>query len=130
MTTLSDGVTTLDLSPDLLWSDEFTWQAVEASVTRTWTGALVVQNTARVAGRPITLEGDAPNVGWLTRTQLEQCHGWASIPEQMLALTYRGVNRTVFFRHQDGAIESTPVVPFNDVQPGDFYVVRLRLMEA
>ena len=130
MTTLSNGTITIDLSDDLGWPDEFDWQAVEQSVTRTWTGALIVQNAQRIAGRPITLQGDSPTVGWLTRAQLEQCYTWASIPQQLLTLTYRGVAHTVLFRHQDGAIASSPVAPFNDVQPGDFYVAVLRFMET
>lgn len=129
MTTLTDGTTTVTISDDLAWADEFAWAPVEQSVQRTITGALVVQATARVAGRPITLAGEDDNTGWLTRAALDQCKTWAAVPGQQMTLTYRGAAHTVIWRHQDTAIDATPVAFYSDVEAGDFYRATLRFME-
>jgi len=129
MTTLSDGTTTVTLSADLAWSDEFAWAPVEQTVQRTITGAVIVQAAARVAGRPITLAASDEQAGWLTRAALDQCRVWALIPGQQLTLNYRGVSHTVIWRHQDTAIDASPVVFYADVQSGDFYRATLRFME-
>lgn len=128
MTTLSDGVTTLTISDDLAWPDEHAWQPVVQTVQPTLTGAIVVSLGTLQAGRPITLKGDVDEAGCLTRAQLDQCATWAAIAGRTLTLTLRGVARSVIFRHQDGAIQAAPLVPFNDVQAADYYVVTLRFM--
>lgn len=129
MSTLSDGTITVTFTDDLQWVDEFLWAPVEQNVERTITGALVVQNAARVAGRPITLAPDSESAAWVSRASLDTFRTWAATPGQVLTLGYRGVNRSVIWRHQDTAIDATPVVPFADVQAGDFYRATLRFME-
>lgn len=130
MTTLSDGATTVTLNEDgLMWADEFAWNPVEQSTQRTITGALVVQASARVAGRPITLAAEDDNSGWVTRSALEQCRVWAAIPGKQMTLTYRGAPHSVIWRHEDTAIDAAPVAAFNDVQAGDYYRATLRFME-
>lgn len=129
MSTLSDGAITVTFTDDLQWVDEFAWAPVEQNVERTITGALVVQNAARAAGRPITLAPDSESAAWMTRASLDTLRTWAATAGQVLTLGHRGVNRSVIWRHQDTAIDATPVVPFADVQAGDFYRVTLRFME-
>ena len=129
MTTLSDGTSTVTFTDDLQWADEFAWAPVAQSAERTITGALSVQVAAMTAGRPITLAADGEDAGWLTRAQLDAMRGWADIAGKVLTLTYRGVARSVMWRHQDTAIDASPVVPFADVQAGDFYRATLRFME-
>lgn len=128
MTTLSDGTTTVQLPDSLAWADEYTWAPVEQSVQRTLTGALIVTTTARTVGRPITLAQQADGAPWVLRTVLEQLRAWAAVPGQALVLTLRGVALNVMWRHQDVAIEATPVMPYADVAAGDAYRVQLRLM--
>ena len=130
MATLSDGTTTVEFTDDLQWADEFTWQPVEQSTQRTITGGLIVQAAARSAGMPVTLAPDSDSAGWLTRAALDQFKAWAAIPGQQMTLTYRGLARTVIWRHQDTAIDATPVVPFADVQAGDFWRATLRFMKV
>lgn len=129
--TLSDGTTTVNLHPDLFWSDEHDWHPVEQSVERTITGALIVQTATREGGtgRPITLGPIDESSAWTTLATLTQLRNWAAVPGQELTLTLRGVTHDVLFRHQDGAaIEATPVVHFNTVDTSDFYRVTIRLM--
>lgn len=130
--TLADGTTEIELSPDLLWSDEFNWHPVEQRAERTVTGALVVQTSQRVGGRPITLEPEDDSSGWMTRAVVEQLRNWAALAGKQLTLTLRNETRTVAFRHQDGpGVEARPVVHYSDsdVDGADFYLATLRFME-
>ena len=129
--TLSDGSTTLTLNPDLYWSDENNWHAVEQAVERTITGALVVQAAARIAGRPITLEPIDDEAAWMTRADVTVLRNWAAVPGKTMTLTLRGKAREVIFRHQDGGFEARPVIQYRDGHelPADFYLCTIRLME-
>lgn len=128
MTTLSDGTTTVALSDALAWADEYSWAPVEQAVRRTLTGALIISTALRVGGRPITLAYESADRAWMPRSTLNQCRAWAAIPGQQLALTLRGVAYTVLYRHQDGAIDAAPVMPYTDVQDSDLYRVTQRFM--
>jgi len=59
----------LTLPGDLFWSDEFQWSPVRRSADYSLTGALIVQESTRLAGRPITLEAQNGPLGyvWLER---------------------------------------------------------------
>lgn len=59
----------ITLPQGLVWSDEFAWSDLAQSTTYTLTGSLVVEQTTRQAGRPITLVGGR-DFAWLTRAQL------------------------------------------------------------
>lgn len=130
--TLKVGITTLQLHPDLRWSDEFNWNPVEQTVERTITGAMVVSAHARQAGREITLEPEDDNSAWMSRATVEQLRNWAAVPGQELELTLRGEARDVVFRHHAGAaLDAVPVVHFSDsdIASDDFYRCTLRFME-
>lgn len=129
--TLSDGTTTVTLHPDLYWQDEYNWQPVVQSVTKTITGAVVVQSAALQAGRNITLTPEDDQSAWMAKSVVDQLRNWASVAGKTLTLTLRGVSRTVIFRHHDGgAMEATPVVFFSDADSNDWYRVTLRFMEV
>lgn len=127
--TLTNGGTTIALDPDLLWSDEFDWHPVEQSQERSITGALIVQASVRVAGRPITLQPEDERSAWTSRATLEQLQDWAGVPGMTFTLALRGEIRNVIFRHQDTAIEAKPLVHFSDVDAADNYLVTYRFME-
>ncbi|CAG2126919.1 hypothetical protein LMG31506_00238 [Cupriavidus yeoncheonensis] len=128
--TLAVGTTVVALSPDLYWSDENNWAPVEQTAQRTITGALIVSAATRQGGRPITLEPSDDESGWMTRAVIDQLRNWAAVAGQQMVLTLRGQDRTVIFRHHDGAgIEAHPVVHYSDVVDGDFYLATVRLME-
>lgn len=128
--TLSDGATTLALHPDLYWSDEHNWFPVEQTAQRTITGALIVSAATRIAGRPVTLQPEDDRSAWTPRADLDQLRHWAAGAGRVLQLTLRGSTRDVMFRHQDNnAVEATPVQHLNDTQPGDWFLVTVRLME-
>lgn len=127
--TLSDGTTTIDLSPDLMWSDEDNWHPVAQAVSRTITGALDIQASALAKGRPITLEPEDDESAWMKDNVVQQLRNWAAVPLQALILTLRNETRTVLFRHQDGGLEAKPVAHFRDRLPEDNYLCVIRLME-
>lgn len=128
MSTLSDGTTTITLDDGLAWADEFGWAPVAQSVEYSVTGALLVQTGTRLAGQPITLAADAEDKGWISRAALLQCRVWAAVPGQVLTLIYRGTAYSVIWRHQDGAIDATPVMAWADDQADDDYRATLRFM--
>lgn len=69
----------VELPRGMLWTDEFTWVAVERSVERSITGAQVVDQAAKVAGRPITLQG-VRDQGWIRRATLLAVQALADVP--------------------------------------------------
>lgn len=117
--TLSDGITTVELPYDLVWTDEFSWAATEQAVTRGLTGAPIVQVMARIAGRPITLT--PPDAGgWMPRSTWSQIQIWLDAPGQRLTLTLRGVAHLVVFRHQDTGAEAEPLFHYADPDGADY----------
>lgn len=129
MITLSDGTNTIELHPDLFWSDEDNWHPVAQAVQRTITGALDIQVAAMNKGRPITLEPEDDSTAWMSSAIVQQLRNLAAVPGQQMVLTLRGASRTVIFRHQDGGFEAKPVVHYRDRVPGDWYLCVIRLME-
>lgn len=131
--TLSVDAISVELPADLYWSDELTWHPVAQSVTRTVTGALVIQTqaTAGDAGRPITLEPPVSGASWISRDSLDQLKAWAGIPGQVMTLQLRGIERSVMWRLQDGGdvLAPRPVMPQAGVEPDDAYTATFKLME-
>lgn len=128
--TLTAGAITVQLSEDLFWSDEYSWAPVAQSVQPSVTGALIVQQGVRQAGRPITLEPEDDFSAWLERSSLDQLRAWVGTPGLTLTLAgLRGQSRQVIFRQHDGALDARPVFHFSDVDAADSYRVTLRLME-
>lgn len=128
--TLTVSATTVTLHPDLYWIDENSWHPVEQRKEYSVTGALIVQAAARQAGRPITLQPIDESSAWMTLATVVQLRNWAAVAGQIMQLTLRGVTRNVMFRHEDTALEATPVVHFNTVDNADLYQVTIRLMEV
>lgn len=63
----------ITLPAGLAWSDEFGWAARTQSTEYSLTGALIVEQAVRQAGRPITLIGQSSgndHTAWITRANL------------------------------------------------------------
>lgn len=128
-TTLTVGGTTVALHEDLLWTDEFDWHAVEQSVQRSLTGALLVDYRVKTLGRPITLSGADPRAAWLARSVVAQLYAWANAPGQIMTLVLRGTTYTVMWRHeQPPAFTAVPVIDYADPNSADWYRATLKLM--
>ena len=128
--THTPSATTLTLPDALSWSDEYTWSPVEQTKTYTTTGALLIEEGVKQAGRPITLEGSEDRT-WCTRALVDQLHAWANTPAMVLTLTLRGVAHTVTFDHERGALQGLRVLFYADgsIESTDFYVPTLRFLE-
>lgn len=119
--TLSDGTNTIEIPPEMNWSDR-TWSPVSQSVTRSVTGKLIVMSAAAQGGRPITLEAPARG-GWMLKSVEPQIVEWHNTPEQKLTLDYHGESHAVQFRHHDGlGYESVPATHYV-INPGPDYKV-------
>lgn len=128
MPTLTYNGTTATLPPDLLWTDEYAWSAVQQETGYSTTGALLIDAGTRLAGRPITLEGGDQH-GWATRALCESLRAWAALPAITLSLVHNGTTRTVIFDHARTGFEARPIVDYADPIPGDYYSVTLRFLE-
>ncbi|KAB2923127.1 MAG: hypothetical protein F9K25_18715 [Candidatus Contendobacter sp.] len=58
----------LTLPQGLVWSDEFAWSPLAQATEYSLTGALIVEQATKQAGRPITLIGGR-TWAWLTRAE-------------------------------------------------------------
>jgi hypothetical protein len=115
------------LPPDLIWENEFAWRQVEQTTQYTSTGALLVDQWVKQAGRPMVLKGDA-TYGWALRSLLNTLNAWAAQTELQLTLLRNGTPWTVIFDQAANAIEAEPVVPYSDPEDGDHYAITLRFL--
>lgn len=101
----------VSLPGDLRWSDEFAWTSVARSADYSLTGALIVQEAVKQAGRPITLEAKSESLGyvWLDRFTLLALKTLAETPLWTGPLTLAdGRSFTVAFR--DDGLTAEPVI--------------------
>lgn len=104
---MSDPVITLggiELPGDLSWPDRYTWNAVAVSSEYSLTGALIIQSSTKLAGRPITLEG-ADNRAWATRDQVTAIQALQAVAGEEYTLIVRGETYTVMII----AVSATPL---------------------
>jgi hypothetical protein len=87
---------------DLIWSDEFSWSPVSQSQELTLGGALVLQESLQLKGRPITLKGSEDRA-WMDKADVEALFALAATPGQTHTLTLPGPRAfTVAFNRKDG----------------------------
>lgn len=80
----------ITLPSGLVWSDEFSWTPVQQSSDYSLTGALIVQQAVKQAGRPITLAGQSAgrdHTAWITRADLLSLQAALAIAGATFALT-------------------------------------------
>lgn len=133
--TLTSGATVITLPEDLQWVDEFTPWKVAQVFEHSLSGALIVQESAKLAGRPITLQSGS-NWGWATRDVVEALQALeavASGPNMVLSVpAHEAANRafTVRFRRDTGAIEAAPIKLVLPPAPTDYYSLTLRFLQV
>lgn len=119
------GVT---LPGDLRWSDEFAWSPVARAADYSLTGALIVEEAAKLAGRPITLEAKSEELGyvWLERSAVEALAALAATPGWTGILTLADARQfTVAFR--DEGVTADPVRHRTPAASADPYTLVVRL---
>jgi hypothetical protein len=133
---LQSGATTILLPEDIPWVDEYTdWRAAQ-TLDYSLTGALIIHESARLAGRPITLQSGA-NWGWVRRSVAEALRTLSdSVGSATMTLTMpthpSGTrNFTVRFRRTDGgAVEAAPIRFKAPPADTDYYSLIVRMMEV
>ncbi|EKT4097719.1 hypothetical protein QEG32_002329 [Stenotrophomonas maltophilia] len=128
----------IELPADLQWTDEFTAWKVGQQVRNSLNGAMIVQESARQAGRPITLQTTRDGTAYVgvvalpivRALQASESEARLS-PLELVMPAHNGGDRTfqVRWRRVDGpAIEVEPTrfaVPALD---SDLFSITLRLM--
>ncbi len=128
----------IELPADLQWTDEFTAWRVGQQVRNSLNGAMIVQESARQAGRPITLQTTRDGTAYVgvvalpivRALQASESEARLS-PLELVMPAHNGGDRTfqVCWRRVDGpAIQVEPTrfaVPALD---SDLFSITLRLM--
>lgn len=109
------------LPEDLNWSDEFQWSPVARSTDYSLTGALIVEESLKQAGRPITLEAKSEFRGpvWIDRDTVDALYAKAAVPGTQMTLTLSD-SRTFTVMFKDDGVKATPVyhvMPHDDADP-------------
>jgi len=111
--TRTDTSATIILPDDLFWQDE-AWSPVVQSAERSLTGALILQEATRVAGRPITLSGYSGQGGQgsaITKAKGDELLAWAAIACLPMTLERLGVTYNVRWNHASGSpVSLVPII--------------------
>lgn len=133
-----DGV---QLPDGLVWADETAWTPVVQSVAYTLSGAVVVEETTKQTGRPITLEGGRSgrtSWAWMPRSNMLSLRSLLNAPEQTLTLAlHDGRSFTVVARHDaDGPMKARALpaigekAPANPSSDHNYVIHTLRFLEV
>lgn len=113
----------------MVWVDEYGWAPVERATGYSLTGALLVDESPSLGGRPITLVGD-PDAGWITRGVLDQLYALASVLDATHPLVLAD-GRTFAVKFAPGApIEAKPIGRPELPTAANPYYATLRLIEV
>ncbi len=122
----------LELPGDLVFSDEYDWCEVERKSEYSLSGALIVSESVKLAGRPITLEARQESTHkqrlnetgayghiWITRQTLDSLLSKANTPENEMTLVLSD-NRTFTVMFREEGITAKPlyhIMPHDDADP-------------
>lgn len=107
----------------LRWSDEYAWTPVAQATAYGLTGALIVQEGTRTAGRPLTLAG-GPRRAWLTRAQLGTLAALLASGDQRTLTIHDGRQIPVIPRHDgDGPLSADSLIDYANPDADTVYVV-------
>jgi hypothetical protein len=127
-----DETTTLTLPGSLHWDGEFGWVAMGQSVGTAVTGALVIQESARLAGRPIDLLANDGSP-WIRREDLIALHASVTPGREMVLTVHDGRAFTVRWRLEGGSpIEAETVLPglADPIDEDWYHLYALRFIEV
>lgn len=124
---------TVPLEDGFLWSDEFSWKAIEQNQAYAMDGTLIIQEGKKKSGRPITLQPADPQMGWVKLRELRTVLEWSKLQDENFRLQFEHPHDSrqfkVKFNHQDGALEAAPVKGIPAVSLDDYFNVTLRFTE-
>lgn len=114
----------ITLPDDLVWTDEFGWFARVRAIENSVTGVPIIQETALVAGRSITLADDS---AWLTRADLLDLVALAETADATHLLTLHD-GREFDVRFREPPLNAAPVITYADPDVADMYRLTLNLI--
>lgn len=122
---------TITLPDQLIWEDEFEWTPVSQETALSLTGALIIQEGAALAGRPITLKNGDDGC-WTTRDVAQQLYAMAQTASKTMILTVNGTAHTVMWRRgSEPPIECRQIEPImNPESTAKYVITALRFMEV
>lgn len=119
---------TIPLPGTFYWSDEFKFDPIAAThkylLPVDGEASLLIQETVKTAGRPVTLVGRA-TVGLIKQLQVLA----KDSPDVDVALMGREVMSCMFDRSKGPAIEADRDVNYGDIQDTDWCWVTIRFVE-
>lgn len=131
MITLTDkSGKTIQLSDHLIWKDWGKYSQVEQSQEYSIDGSLVIEQTVKKAGMPITLSAE-PDQGLKYRRDVEPIQQMmlANIDHPMILKLHDQSTYNVLFSCVDGTpIEATPLVEYADPVSSDYIGLTLRFI--
>lgn len=113
----------IELSNDLVWSDQYNWSPVHQTTSRAVDGTLIVEVGTKLKGRRISLVGES-NVGWMPRSVIESVYSKASTAGLVMTLNYKGFSTSVIFDHENEAIEVEQAMGYCNPQSNDWIRVK------
>ncbi len=130
----------ITLPGDLYWSDEFTSWKVGQTRKVSLTGALILHESALLAGRPITLETTQDGNAWVAPVTLAVLRQLQALEEDIGA----GDHTLVLPDHNDGtrtftvrfnrdggtAIQARPIRFISPASDSDYFALTLRLIQV
>ena len=124
----------LTLPQGLRWADEFAWTPVAQTTGYSVTGALIVEQGEKLAGRPITLVG-GKEWAWLTRAEVTALKALLDAGEEMTLTLHDNRTFTVLPAGDEPlTVRALPVVkdsgPANPSSSARYVLDTLTLIEV
>ena len=123
---------TIQLEDGFFWSDE-NWSAIQQNQEYSVSGALIVQEGRKQAGRPITLQPASKTKGWIKLRDLNKLRLWQNLQEQFtLQFQWPHDQRrfNVIFNHKDNALESATIKGTPATSLDTYFNVTMRFTEV
>lgn len=114
----------IQLPSDLLWLNEFSWSPLTKSVSRSLSGAQLVQTAVKNQGRPITLSGSH---AWITRANVLALKALAEAPNATYTLTLADT-RVFSVMFEDNGFIADAIYPIDLPDAAHPYAIQLRLL--
>lgn len=123
-----DNRQTLNLHAQFAWADEYEWTPLtQTEPVYTLTGAMDIQQGTKLAGRPITLNGDN---AWTSRADIKTLQQWSEVPELEMNLTHPDGRafKVIFNRPALEAIQAVKDYRPADQEDNDMFKLNLRFL--
>jgi hypothetical protein len=119
----------ITLPEDLSWTDEYAWSPVVQNAEFSLTGALIIEEATRQAGRPLTLQ--SPDGGaWTARATADGLRAKLAANTSMTLTLHDGRAFTVRWRHGETPLEASSVLEgLADPDLDTLYHLTLKFLE-